>query len=127
MTTHLTAPEVEAWISGALEPEAAAAHEAHARSCPSCEARLQHEARVEALLGEAARAASVPRLGARARWVVAVPLALAAGLALTFFGRSGSSASTSSDAGVPLAIDDTHFEGEAPPPEALTARSPFAL
>lgn len=127
MTTHLTDLEVEAWISGTLEPEAAVAHEAHARACSSCEARLQHEARVETLLGEAARAASVPRLGARVRWVVAVPLALAAGLALTFLGRSGSPASTSSDAGVSLSVDDTHFEGEAPPPEALTARAPFAL
>lgn len=125
MTAHLSDLEVEQWISGTLEPHLAAVHEEHARVCPACEARLQQESRLELLLGEAARPTRAPH----ARWLVAAgPAALAAALALVFFFPPSPSSASFPDAGLAHVLaDETHFEGEAPPPEALTARAPFSL
>lgn len=129
---HLTTDDAARWVAGLLEPAQAEALEAHARTCPPCEARLQAEARAELKLEQAVRGAgpgNVVRLRRPIRWaLLAAPLALAAALALTF--REGPMEQTvgAADAGVRLQVPDpTHFEGEQLPPEALEARTVFEL
>ncbi|MFZ5438436.1 MAG: hypothetical protein ACOZQL_00440 [Myxococcota bacterium] len=132
MSPHLTDTDAAQWIAGTLAPPEADALEAHARTCTTCEALLQHEARVEALLGVAARQSVVRPLRPRARWVALPLTALAAALALLLL-RPDLPASTAADAGVTASLpevpagDETHFDGEAPPPEAFQARAPFSL
>jgi hypothetical protein len=71
---HIPPADAEQYVLGALEPEAAAALEAHTLACPPCALVLQREALLEEQLREVAQAASVEqaRLEARvirpARW-----------------------------------------------------------
>jgi hypothetical protein len=44
---HVTASALEAYVIGAMSDVEAAALEAHVAECRSCEARLQHEARLD--------------------------------------------------------------------------------
>ena len=74
--THLSSDDCARWVAGLLETSEAAAFEAHARSCPRCEAQLQREARVELQLISALAPAPVVHLPVRSKWVmVAAPLA----------------------------------------------------
>lgn len=79
--THLTREVAARWVAGVLEPAEADAVEAHAATCRECEALLQAEARAEASLAAAIRAAPpavVVPLRPRRRPLVVVAAALAA-------------------------------------------------
>ncbi len=129
--THLSSDDCARWVAGLLETSEAQALEAHARSCPRCEAQLQREARVELQLISALAPAPVTRLPVRSKWVmIAAPLALAASLALVLGWGVHSTSEQSADGGVEVFAelpDETPFASEPPPPEAFEARAPFAL
>lgn len=86
---HLRPEDAEQYVLGALEPDAAAALEAHTLGCPPCATLLQREALLEEQLREVARA--VPpeaRVIRPARWnrvwgaAMGAALAVAAAVAL---------------------------------------------
>ncbi len=133
--SHFTTDDAARWVAGLLETPESEALAAHARTCPGCEALLQREARVELQLEHALATATAPaakvvplRSRGRLAWLAA-PLALAAALALLIDRGPVEAARTAPDAGVAAdeIADNTHFAGEAPPPEAFEARAPFSL
>ncbi|PTL79404.1 hypothetical protein [Vitiosangium sp. GDMCC 1.1324] len=66
---HIRPADAEQYVLGALEPEAAAALEAHTIQCTPCALILQREALLEEQLREVAQAASVQaRVIRPARW-----------------------------------------------------------
>ncbi|QRN95131.1 zf-HC2 domain-containing protein [Archangium violaceum] len=80
MSQHIRPADAEQYVLGALEPEAAAALEAHTLDCPPCASILQREALLEEQLREVAQApAPEPRVIRPARWHRA-RLAAAAGV-----------------------------------------------
>ncbi|QRK08785.1 hypothetical protein JQX13_00960 [Archangium violaceum] len=66
---HIRPADAEQYVLGALEPEAAAALEAHTIQCPHCARILQQEALLEEQLREVAQAAAARATVIRpARW-----------------------------------------------------------
>jgi hypothetical protein len=66
---HPSPADLEHYVLGALEPQAAARLEAHTLECPDCARRLHQEALLEEHLREVARAPRVAARGVRpARW-----------------------------------------------------------
>ncbi len=73
--SHVSAEALEAYVIGALDEVELAAVEAHVMACPVCEARLQHEARLDLAFTAVARQVERPRKTAS----IAGPLAAAGG------------------------------------------------
>jgi ferric-dicitrate binding protein FerR (iron transport regulator) len=139
--THLTREVAARWVAGVLEPAEADAVEAHAATCRECEALLQAEARAEASLAAAVRAAPpaavVPLRPRRRPYVVgaAALAALAAAVAFIVWSRVPPTRLevATRDAGVgggaplsafrPLDVPEAvlRFEGELPPADAFTS------
>lgn len=120
--THVTADEAGQWAAGLLDRADAERVERHAVGCATCDERLRREARTEVALQRAAGSAP------RRRWLVVVPLAAAAALAMLLARAPADVVSVeSSDGGSFELVDGTHFHGESPPPEAFTATAPFSL
>jgi hypothetical protein len=86
---HIRPADAEQYVLGALEPEAAAALEAHTIECPPCALILQHEALLEEQLREVAQAPAVrsnvirPAFWGRARASAAAGVMMAAAAAVT--------------------------------------------
>lgn len=86
---HIRPADAEQYVLGALEPEAAAALEAHTLDCPPCALVLQREALLEEQLREVAQAPEVrskvirPAFWNRARSSAAAGVMMAAAAAVT--------------------------------------------
>jgi hypothetical protein len=89
---HIRPADAEQYVLGALEPEAAAALEAHTLDCPPCALVLQHEAILEEQLREVAQAPAArsahsnvlrPAFWSRARSSAAAGVMMAAAAAVT--------------------------------------------
>jgi len=78
MSDHVSRDALEAYVMGALDDAELEAVEAHVAACSACEARLQHEARLEMAFARVADhvAPERPRRAVR----VAAPLAATGGV-----------------------------------------------
>jgi anti-sigma factor RsiW len=89
--SHLQQADAELYVLGALEPQAAAALEAHTLACPPCATLLRREALLEEQLREVGQAAAQearvirPARWQRAPWSAAAGALLATAAALAFF------------------------------------------
>ena len=144
MSEHITSEQAGQWVSGVMEPEAAAQFEQHVAQCPPCEVIVQREAVAEQLLVQAvstmpvATVTSLSSRRLRTVSVVAVAVGALAAMLVALIGVGETKVSKPVQAQftvVRASLDDDdgfmavprYEEGHALPSIALTAKEPFPL